>query len=141
MFDLIDECSIDERKITVHKLLTKYSLNRTSYPTTHFNSDIIESLFFRLPTNKIWLYTISNEQCHILSGNYIFDIDAFVNDLYPLENLKLFPEYDGFKFSDMKQSLQRRIEENYLDVVLVHIYKHRNVSIITEKIKNICLTF
>lgn len=142
MFDLIQECRIDERKVTVHDLITKYSLNRINFPSTiHFNSDIVESLLFRIPTNKIWMYTLADDQYHVLSGNYIFDIDAFVNDLYPLENLKLFPDYNGFRFSDMKGSLQRRIEENYLDVVVVRIYKYSSIPIITEKINNICLTF
>jgi hypothetical protein len=141
MFNLLEEYRIDERKITVHDLITKYSLHRTNFPNSiYFSSDIIESVLFKIPTNKIWIYTLIDNQYYVLSGNYIFDIDAFMNDLYPLENLKLFAEYNGFRFSDMKRNLQRRIEETYLDVVIVHIYKSSNIPIIIKKINSVCFT-
>jgi hypothetical protein len=140
MFDILNETRIDERKICVHNLLTDYSLNKTNTPNNiYFNSDIIESILFRLPLNKIWIYTLIDDY-YVQHGHYIFDIEAYINDLYPLKDLKLFPEYNGFRFSELSRSLQRRIEEYSLDVVFIRIYKHSDLDTVLEKINSICLT-
>lgn len=53
------------------------------------------------------------------SQNIWGSIASYVKDYYRLRNCKLFPDLEGKLFSELSRPMQRRIEEKYLDFIII----------------------
>jgi hypothetical protein len=84
-------------------------------------SEWIESIFVRVPTQKMFVeHNYDRNRFTFIVRNPVFDAAVhFVNNTFPLTDMKFFPDEDGKYFEDLPPVLQRRITENYFEFILV----------------------
>lgn len=94
----------------------KYSDYASPCAGVEYKTQIVESLFVRIPCKSVWRCW-NNGVLEILDG-YIFLLACkeFLNNEFALTGVSFIAEFEGKKFSDMHRSMQRRIEETMIDV-------------------------
>lgn len=116
--DALKQCKIEVINITTKDLLlpeyqklSKYFGDKRQW-TTKQKNNFIESLFFGLFVQQLFIYEPNKQESFILDGyNRIQTLKEFFNDEFPLEGLSKFNwQYNGKVFSSLNESLKYHLE-------------------------------
>lgn len=118
--DALQQCKIEVININARDLLmpeyqelNKYFSDKRKW-TIEQKSNFIESLFFGLFVQQLFVYEPTKQERFIIDGyNRIQTIKEFFYDEFPLEGLSKFNwQYNGKVFSKLNDSLKYHLE-NY----------------------------
>lgn len=116
--DALKQCKIEVININAKDLLlpeyqklSKYFSDKRQW-TTKQKNNFIESLFFGLFVQQLFIYEPNKQESFILDGyNRIQTLKEFFNDEFPLEGLSKFNwQYNGKVFSSLNESLKYHLE-------------------------------
>lgn len=116
--DALKQCKIEVININAKDLLmpeyqqlNKYFGDKRKW-TTKQKNNFIESLFFGVFVQQLFIYEPNKNERFIIDGyNRIQTIKEFFNDEFPLEGLSKFNwQYNGKVFSRLNDSLKYHLE-------------------------------
>lgn len=116
--DALKQCKIEVVNINAKDLLmpeyqqlNKYFGDKRKW-TTKQKNNFIESLFFGVFVQQLFIYEPNKNERFIIDGyNRIKTIKEFFNDEFPLEGLSKFNwQYNGKVFSSLNASLKYHLE-------------------------------
>ena len=116
--DALKQCKIEVININAKDLLMPEYQNLNKYFnderkwTTKQKNNFIESLFFGLFVQQLFIYEPNKQESFIIDGyNRIQTIKEFLNDEFPLEGLSKFNwQYNGKVFSRLNETLKYHLE-------------------------------
>ncbi|CDE59838.1 putative uncharacterized protein [Fusobacterium sp. CAG:439] len=116
--DALKQCKIEVININAKDLLMPEYQNLNKYFnderkwTTKQKNNFIESLFFGLFVQQLFIYEPNKQESFIIDGyNRIQTIKEFLNDEFPLEGLSKFNwQYNGKVFSRLNESLKYHLK-------------------------------
>lgn len=116
--EALKQCKIEVININAKDLLMPEYQNLNKYFnderkwTTKQKNNFIESLFFGLFVQQLFIYEPNKQESFIIDGyNRIQTIKEFLNDEFPLEGLSKFNwQYNGKEFSRLNESLKYHLE-------------------------------
>ena len=99
------------------------TLNSRDYKTksSYWKTTIIESMLMRMPMNITYgKYCDCNVTKLYNNIDFFKLLDEFViKDKYTLKHCEIYPEYEGYNFSMLPRSQQRRILEQQLNFYII----------------------
>lgn len=113
-------------------------------------SRLIESLLLRIPLPVFYVAADENDRWSVVDGiQRLTTIYDFAKNAFPLSNLEYLTKLNGYKFSELPRSFQRRIEETSLvmhliqdgtpEEVMINIFKRINtggMELTAQEIRN-----
>ena len=141
--DALKQCKIEVININAKDLLlpeyqdlNKYFGDKRKW-TTKQKNNFIESLFFGLFVQQLFIYEPNKQESFIIDGyNRIQTIKEFLNDEFPLEGLSKFNwQYNGKVFSRLNNSLKYHLEHY---PIIINKIKRRTSD---ENLKTLYINF
>lgn len=116
-----------------YKLQPSYQRNRVW--DVKRKSRLIESLIVNVPIPPVFLYENSFSKYEVMDGlQRISTIIEFMNDNLKLEGLDLWPELNGFVYSQLPEVIKSSINTRYLSATII-IKETNHGEVIEDNIK------
>lgn len=137
---MTNKLEVTDFNIRTMKLSAKDILDRFDYVKRdldeYHKSDIIESILLRIPIKKICIHDDGWAKEHIFIGAEIIQsIDEFYNNSFKLTT-DIIDLGGEFYYKDLPRSIQRRIDQSYIDFTVLDTWKKElDYSSVIKKIK------
>lgn len=98
-------------------------------------SSLIESILLGLPLPLIFLEQTEDGLLEIIDGSQrVKALNEFFTNNHELENLKILNQFNGLKFSDFPPSIQRKLKDCSLRIVVLGLNENENTKDIAHEI-------
>lgn len=118
----VTDFNIHTIKLTAKDILDRFDYVKCDLDEYH-KSDIIESILLRIPMKKICIHDDGWAKEHIFIGAEIIQsIDEFYTNSFKLTT-DIIDLGGHFYYKELPRSVQRRIDQSYIDFVVLNTWK------------------
>jgi uncharacterized protein with ParB-like and HNH nuclease domain len=115
--------NLNENDIKIPEFQRKFVWTRTQA------SRLIESLIIQCPIPVIYLSQQNDETLLVIDGNQrLSSLQLFLDDDFELRGLEVYPELEGFKYSDLDSRIQRHINKRTIRCIIIQKNSHPQIK-------------
>ena len=83
-------------------------------------SKLIESFVINIPIPPVFLYEIDYSKYEVMDGlQRLTTLDDFYADKFKLKGLKIWPELNGYKYSELPEKIKQGIDRRYISTIVI----------------------